>query len=405
MLYLLQTQLYGLMMLGIYYIFLRNHRSYRWNRFYLLISCVLPLLLPFVKMQSLAENLPTSVALGAIRLDEVMIGSLMRSEIKWEKYQIVLYCAVAGILAVRLLLKLLRIYKVLNTYEFKETASGILLATNTGIGPGSFGRYVFLPGADANAAILKHEIAHVQKKHSLDIVLLELLRVVFWPCMHLYFAERELKISHEFEADGVAAVSDYAYSDVLLNSVFSTQNIALIHTFIHHPIKRRIKMLQKNESRTKVRTLTLGSAVMTLLFIGAIAYLQSCKSEPKEMPTVNKESTAAAKDQREMKEENGVWNYVEQMPVSTVSVPEYLGANIKYPEYAKKNRIEGRVVLKFVIDENGDINSVEAVKSPDASLTEEAIRVVRSMPRWEPGKHDGKAVKVSFFLPISFKLS
>ncbi|MBL7691341.1 MAG: TonB family protein [Flavipsychrobacter sp.] len=405
MLYLLQTQLYGLMMLGIYFIFLRNHRSYSWNRFYLLMSCVVPFLLPFAKIPSLLDTLPAVTPLEAIRLDEVVIGNLLRSDNEWEKYLIVLYWAVAAILLTRLLLKLLRVYKVLSTYKFKETASGILLATNTGIGPGSFGRYVFLPGVDAEAAILKHETAHVHKKHSLDVVLLEVLRVVFWPCLHLYFAERELKITHEFEADGVAALSDNAYTDVLLNSVFSTQNFALTHTFIHHPIKRRIKMLQKNESRTKVRTLTLGSAVMTLLFIGGIAYLQSCKGKPKEMPTANKGRTATANEQQEMKEENGVWNYVEQMPVSKVSVPEYLGANIKYPEYAKKNRIEGRVVLKFVIDENGNINSVEAVKSPDASLTEEAIRVVKSMPRWEPGKHDGKAVKVSFFLPISFKLS
>jgi len=405
MVYLLQTQLYGITMLGIYYLFLRNHRSYKWNRFYLLMSSVLPFLLPFVKMPSLAETLPTSTAIGAIRLDEIVIGSVLQSGDEWDKYVIALYWTVAGILVMRLLLKLWNVYKVLTTYDFKATATGIFLATNTGIGPGSFGRYVFLPGLQTEAAILRHETAHVQKKHSLDIMLLEVMRVVFWPCLHLYFGEKELKVTHEFEADAEAAASDNTYPDVLLNSVFGAQNIALTHTFIHHPIKRRIKMLQKNESRTKVRTLTLGSAVVTLFIVTGMTYLQSCKSVPKDAPIAKKVSPANNADDREMKEENGVWNYVEQMPVSTVSVPEYLSANIRYPKHAMKNKIEGRVILKFVIDENGDITSIEAVRSPDASLTEEAIRVVRSMPRWEPGKHEGKAVKVNFFLPISFKLS
>ncbi|MGN6567754.1 MAG: energy transducer TonB [Flavipsychrobacter sp.] len=100
-----------------------------------------------------------------------------------------------------------------------------------------------------------------------------------------------------------------------------------------------------------------------------------------------------------------VFSYVEQMPTPTVDINSYIAQNIVYPPYAEKNNIEGRVILKYVIDSTGKIADLHVFKSVDASLDSEAVRVVRSMPNWIPGHQNGKAVRVFMTQPIDFNLT
>lgn len=99
-----------------------------------------------------------------------------------------------------------------------------------------------------------------------------------------------------------------------------------------------------------------------------------------------------------------IFNYVERMPSSGYDLGEYLGSNIHYPDSARKYNIGGRIIVKFVVDRNGDIRNCEIVKGVDKYCDAEALRVVSSMPRWTPGYQDGKPVPVWFTLPILFKL-
>ncbi len=99
-----------------------------------------------------------------------------------------------------------------------------------------------------------------------------------------------------------------------------------------------------------------------------------------------------------------IYTYVEQMPESSVDVNSYLGKNIRYPEQAKENNIEGRVILKFVVNEDGAVSDISVVRGIGGGCDEEAKRVVASMPKWKPGKQNGRPVKVYFTLPIVFKL-
>lgn len=99
-----------------------------------------------------------------------------------------------------------------------------------------------------------------------------------------------------------------------------------------------------------------------------------------------------------------IFAYVEQMPEPSVNVNEFLSKNLRYPELAKENNIQGRVTLRFVVDEQGDVSDVTVVKGIGGGCDEEAKRVVMKMPKWKPGKQNGKAVKVYYTLPISFRL-
>ena len=82
----------------------------------------------------------------------------------------------------------------------------------------------------------------------------------------------------------------------------------------------------------------------------------------------------------------------------------WLSQNIKYPEIAAKNGVQGRVVVQFVVEKDGSLTDIYAVKRVDPSLDKEAERVVRSMPRWSPGRQNGSPVRVKYTLPVTFKL-
>lgn len=92
-------------------------------------------------------------------------------------------------------------------------------------------------------------------------------------------------------------------------------------------------------------------------------------------------------------------------PGGTPAVVNYLSKNIVYPAQAVTEKIEGRVLLQFVVSKRGRIKDVEVVKSAHPLLDAEAVRVLERMPRWVPGQKDGKPVNVKFSLPVTFKLN
>ena len=102
-----------------------------------------------------------------------------------------------------------------------------------------------------------------------------------------------------------------------------------------------------------------------------------------------------------------VFDVVEKMPSfpgGYQALFDYLEKNIKYPVSAQKNLLEGRVILQFIVDKKGRLSDVKVAKSVEPSLDAEAVRVVKAMPRWNPGMQNGKAVKVRYTLPVTFRL-
>lgn len=110
----------------------------------------------------------------------------------------------------------------------------------------------------------------------------------------------------------------------------------------------------------------------------------------------------------EEEEEQVIFVVVETMPEfpgGQAALFKYLSENVKYPVIAQENGIQGRVICQFVVNKDGSIVDVEVVRSGgDASLDKEAVRVIKSMPKWNPGKQRGKAVRVKYTVPVNFKL-
>ncbi|MCI6828976.1 MAG: TonB family protein [Prevotella sp.] len=106
-------------------------------------------------------------------------------------------------------------------------------------------------------------------------------------------------------------------------------------------------------------------------------------------------------------EETKVFDVVEVMPTfpgGQGALFEWLSKNIKYPVVAEENGVQGRVIVTFVVERNGSITDVQVAKSVDPSLDKEAVRVVKAMPHWIPGKQNGSAVRVKFTVPVTFRL-
>ncbi len=119
------------------------------------------------------------------------------------------------------------------------------------------------------------------------------------------------------------------------------------------------------------------------------------------LTTVNAQKTVVAQKNQQ------VFDVVEQMPEypgGMQALFEYLGQNVKYPEDAKKQKVEGRVIAIFVVETDGSISNVEVVRPVFPSLDAEAVRVLSGMPKWKPGMQSGKVVRVKYTVPINFSL-
>lgn len=102
-----------------------------------------------------------------------------------------------------------------------------------------------------------------------------------------------------------------------------------------------------------------------------------------------------------------IFTIVEEMPEfpgGMQKLADYLGKNIKYPQMARESGIQGRVFVNFVVEPDGSVSNVNVMRSLGGGCDEEAMRVVKAMPKWKPGKQRGKAVRVSYILPVNFKL-
>ena len=93
-----------------------------------------------------------------------------------------------------------------------------------------------------------------------------------------------------------------------------------------------------------------------------------------------------------------------QFPGGNDALYQYLGQNAHYPDKAKADGIQGTVYLTFIIEKDGSISNIRVLRSPSDLLSQEAIRLVKAMPKWKPGKQRGKQVRVQYNLPINFQI-
>ncbi len=281
--------------------------------------------------------------------------------------------------------------------------------TESGIGPGTIGRRIFIPGNGIAPAVLDHELAHINAGHRFDLAILLISRIFFWPSPAHWLLGRELKIVHEFEADAIAAgrTQTDVYLETLMQTGFGIPQIPLsANAFFHHPLKRRIMMLRKNTPARHSRAALLAAVLLATSLTGSVlvaqtrnsaSTLKSTTPDPDALRRIYWKPQAGTVDL--MTGGQMVFTIVEQMPRFDGEIWNWLQNNAQGPE---KN-IEGKVVVQFTVDPTGNIvQPAISESSTDPRLNAEALRLVNAMPRWKPGIQRGSPVAVRCTLPIYF---
>lgn len=408
----------------VYALFLRKDTFFKVNRFYLAGSILFSLVIPLFDIGfSLQSSNPRYYyLLEAITITPGEIGEAVSSHISFFEGLLIVYFTGAAIFLIRFIYQLVQLALLIRRSGIRKEKDINFVMINRNYSPFSFFRYIFIgkeiDDPDRIKEIVKHEMIHVRQYHTLDLILLEALTVVQWfnPIIWLY--RHSIKEVHEYLADeGVLLEGTdlIRYQALLLGQSLGIQVNDLTNNFNHSLLKRRIIMMTKERSgRWSLWKASLALPVVVLLTLAFSVSVNFAMAQDKSAQAVTKKEMPPTPPKGEKAdqpvvsgEEEQVYVVVEQMPEfqgGVKGMQEYLVSNIKYPDKAKQEGIQGRVFVSFVIRADGSVSGATILRGVDPLLDEEALRVVSQMPKWKPGTQKGKAVNVQFNLPIVFKL-
>lgn len=425
--YILQTIVFQLFFLLVFDLFLKRETFFNWNRFYLLASMVLSILLPFIKIEVFKQLIPQNYIEA---LPEIVINNIEAPAVETQ-FLDTIYLTNTSLLSFKYLLYLGWIISAL-LFIFKLSKILILAHRNTKIKYNnailvkllnsydafSFFNYIFLGErikGEAKTAVINHEEIHVKQKHSLDLLFFEVIRILFWFNPMIYIYQKRIAHLHEFIADSKAVKHNkIAYYQNLLSQVFETKEVSFINPFFKKSlIKKRIIMLNKSKSK---QISLLKYTLFIPLVVGMLMYT-SCSQE-QDNKTLNRENNNS-KGLFEAQEV--VFSRIDNAPtypgcedtLSSIENKECFNEKVKAlilenfnTDLADKLGLSGtlKISIFFKISETGAIEDIKA-RAPHPDLEKEAKRVIALIPVLIPGEHRGKNVKVPYYLPIKFKVN
>ncbi len=257
--YFLQVILCSGIMVGYYWLVLRNNRFHQYNRFYLLAIALFAWIVPLIKIQ---WNKPVEMDPQLIQFFSVIADN--NTEIEsglhkgwlqygWQGSLLLIYSLVAIVLLVGLIKSLFQIYRLLKTHSCKSVGDVFLILTQAKGAPFSFFKYIFWHESidlksDAGKQMMQHELAHVQQKHSFDKIFIQLVLIAGWFNPFFWAIKKEMEMIHEFIADkkAVANGDSASLAQMLLAAAYPQQQYLLTNPFFFSPIKRRLAMITKN---------------------------------------------------------------------------------------------------------------------------------------------------------------
>jgi len=206
------------------------------------------------------------------------------------------------------------------------------------------------------------------------------------------------------EAVELSALEQKKEAKVERKEVVKQENVEKVVEKVKSSIKFTAPVIKKdNEVRPEDEMKSQEEILSTKTAIGSF----DVKGNDESGEVLKAKEVIATEPVKPKEEENKVFDVVEQMPSfpgGQAALMNYLNSNIKYPVIAEENGIQGRVIVQFVVGKDGHISDVKVAKSVDPSLDKEAVRVVKAMPKWIPGKQNGQAVTVRYTLPVTFRL-
>lgn len=404
--------------LGVFYLayllFLRKVTFFRASRYYLLTAILFSLILPHLNFSS-----PVTVVNYSYFIPEVAFSPSANSDQVeaaasiWtiSRMFMIIYLAVAGLLAFRLVIRLLQLMMLVAGNKTRKFNGARIVSLESDQSPFSFLNYIFinetLYGEEERRKIIEHELVHIKQLHTFDLILLELLTIIQWFNPFAWLYRRSVLEIHEYLADEEVlnnGVNPSFYQTLLLNLQLGREFFAPASNFNKSLTLKRIKMMTtiKPSEWKKTRFIILFPLLVALVLM--YTKNEEEQSAMTEDPGVEITPPAIAPPFTEEGEE--IFFIVEEMPDFQNGGPDafrdYISKSLRYPENARENNIEGRVFVQFVVKADGSVDEAKIVRGVDPDLDEEALRVVRSSQKWTPGRQRGQAVNVAFTFPINF---
>ena len=379
--------------------------------------------LPFVGMEwssfSMTES-PVTEYVTTFLMPEVTVGTRGPSAphpLSAGFLLAMLYYAGVAVMAVRMGARWVSVLRLL-----RVSPSGVMRGRRVRLlpdpsGPFSFFGWIFVHRGsvkpDEEAEVLAHETAHVRQWHSVDVVLMELLTVVCWWNPFAWLMKRETRENLEYLADRSVIRSGFnprGYQYHLVALACQNGRAGLINSFNLSNLKKRIIMMNKR------RTNRTGYLKYALFAFPAFALLMlgnmSCTSEKKQADESVKEQPVSVPDSVDQSVavplvEDTIYTVVEEMPQFLGGVSklmEFITKNLQYPESAQEQGIQGRVIAQYVVEKDGSVSNIRVIRGVSEELDAEAVRVLKLMPKWTPGKQNGKPVRCRYTIPVQFRI-
>lgn len=407
---------------GLYCLTLRRDRWLQLNLWYLLVAIGFSMVFPFIKLPDgfgQASQSVASVEEFLVTMNEVEISAITAPRtlgVMVDLYLVgVALCAVyllfqlaAQVVIVIRLRRRHKAYRASDGFDIPRGAALVLLDDDTA--PYSFFNHIVVGTRGLNddevRCILAHESLHVRQGHTVDLLFARLLCCLMWFNPFAWLIMREIRAVHEFLADAasIGACGREGYLHLLYRQATGTGYGHITNNFKSINLKKRIIMMNKTKTRFGVWKVAAALPVAVLLLMVGCKPATEKAVDQEEIPfEYSGEDKSAPMDA----DTDQVFQVVEvdpEFPGGMEALIKYLSENIKYPEQAKKDKIQGKVYISFVVEKDGSVADAKVLRGIGGGCDEEALRVVNAMPKWTPGKQRNTPVRVQFNLPVAFKL-
>jgi beta-lactamase regulating signal transducer with metallopeptidase domain len=400
--YLLKSGILLLVFYAVYKLWLENEKMFRFNRAYLLLSLVFSFVIPLqlISVRPLLGNTLSVIQLDGIviRTSNVVLNRDNSEQIITSVLSII-YLIVACLFLVRFIVNLYSFYKKIKSNNRKVLDNVKVVLIEEATLPHSFWKSIFINKEEFETGkipleLIAHEKAHLQQKHTLDILFIEVLQIVFWFNPLLVLFKKAIKLNHEFLADEAVNKqfdSVTAYQKLLLNFASNKNTIALASNLNYLITKKRLIMMTKKESRFKMifKVLMVSFVcVMSLFVFSSETIAQKVKDKSDYDKTIM----------------NDINDSIEKQPEYPGGIEEFyklVGMNFKIPAAASKQKLEGKAIIEFMVERDGSLSEFKIVKDLGYGIGNEAIRTIKLSSKWIPGSINGKPARVLYTLPIT----
>lgn len=393
---------------------LEKETFHRLNRILILGCLIMSFAIPLVHFTG-GTNPTVDMVRQAVQLPEVLIDGNAKEQSVWSWADIMTFIYIIGVVAIFTMTVVQTsslILRMRQCEHITDNRGNTIVLTDCATSPFCVFHYIVMSRDDyANNRnyILTHEQEHIRLGHCIDLVILQVATIIQWFNPFVWLIGKNLKAIHEFEVDEAVlnkGIDATQYQKFLVIKAVGNRLQPFANNLNKESLKRRIIMMNQKKSNRWMMLKALFIIPVATLAVSVFASNTGVSTVTREaVRTANALPTANMQTQQSATKAYDVVEVMPKFKGGESAMMEFLMMNMKYPQAAVKAKQQGRAVVGFVVRKDGTVSDVHITKSAGyAVLDEEAMRVVKAMPAWEPGKQKGKPVNVKYNVPITFRL-